>query len=1464
MSLDGLRAVLQRQADADGKLSISARTVADAGLRAAADLDTTVTRSLVLREPPRLAFRGTVPAPGATTLTLTATGDLLGVRGASVAVAFTEQGDGTVDVQLVVALGASWLFGDFFAALKLRPFDALPLAGAVWAVTTAAQDSFAWNQRTIAARRGATVAGTIALSGALAVVAGLLRGAGAATTASLIGPVDPSRLDRPEAGAPRLALSAELPFGVAIPHFELSRPRVEVTTVERGRESYGAVAFATTLSIDGRPYGDFTASVGLTRLPTVGLAWVPDRAAPLSIETIARLLSGVDLDAAVPRPLAAIFRAVTLQGLFADLTVGRSVALTRIGATIGSSGPYDWGQFKLERISMGATVIDPFGTRMLLLSFSGAVRFFPDVFDGEFQVAVDGTADGQSLDVAAGYVGVLDFNRVVAGISRAAGNPLELPREWLSLQFEDFGVEFSKTAGESVEYLLYGAARAAFPIPFLNASAETAFQGTIDSATQAYKLAGSLRIADQFFEGSADIVRGDTTLTASWQALLESYLNLRDVLVAAGLPDPGIPRQFDLGLSAASMTYAVQQAVLVLQAHSVNYGDALLVALRSGGGWRFLAGVDVKRRLDLADLPLIDHLLPSGTTLAVDGIQALAYTAIDAEAKRAIERRLAGPYRPAVPESRGLGAQLSLQLDVAGSSIPFALSIGDSGRRRAAFGELPAPDDHPQRALIRGGAAERPPALRGEPLRGEVLEAQDEPSDGTVWFDVQQSFGPVAFEKVGVRYDGGVLWFLMNASISGGGLTIAVFGLGMGSPLESFRPRFTIRGLGLSFERDPVSISGALLGSLEPLEFAGLLSLKVRQLQIGAIGAYAEVENHPSFFLYAVLGAPLGGPPAFFVTGLSAGFGFNRRLVLPTVDRVEDFPFVQWAVGEGSPPPGNPSDTARAVRRVVGELQSGGFVAPSLGQHWLALGIRFRSFELLDTFALLTLSFGTEVEVGLIGLSTVQVPPAPAPAVAKAQLALVASFSPRSGLLAVSGQLTSQSYVLSPRARLTGGFAFWSWFSGRHAGDFVMTIGGYSPRWTPPQHYPQVPRVGLDWKVTDQLQITGSLYFALTSSAVMAGGGMSAVWQSGSVRAWFTVQADFLIVFQPFHYYISAGVQLGCSVRVNLLFTHVTINVHLGVGLEIWGPEFAGRATVDLSIVSFTISFGAGSKDTNTTVRWGEFVDALLPSAGDRRRASRASGLLGPAPLDAEQPPPAIVQIQVADGLLQQLSEREGELNWVVNGAKLKLTTQTAIPAKRIDLGDGIALAPGAARPNTDFGVGPTGTDPNAFRSDHKVSISGEQGARFHAEPLLRNVPKALWERRQFDRNGVPLGVDPVRRTTIDDVAVGTTLTGVGLEPEHTLPIPLRWLDYTTAPQVEPLVFPRPTAPSGDPFGRETVWDTVDASLARGNRDVLTDVAGRAGLAVPRPGAIDVRELTSRTTAGLQAPPQLRLLGEQR
>jgi hypothetical protein len=144
-----------------------------------------------------------------------------------------------------------------------------------------------------------------------------------------------------------------------------------------------------------------------------------------------------------------------------------------------------------------------------------------------------------------------------------------------------------------------------------------------------------------------------------------------------------------------------------------------------------------------------------------------------------------------------------------------------------------------------------------------------------------------------------------------------------------------------------------------------------------------------------------------------------------------------------------------------------------------------------------------------------------------------------------------------------------------------------------------VPRLGLNWKVSDELTVKGGLYFALTPSVIMAGGSLSATWQSGGIRAWFDAQTDFLIRYKPFHYEISVAIAIGVSVTVDLLVTSVTIVVHVGVGLKITGPPFGGTATIDLSIVSFTLSLGDTSP-LPEEIKWPEFRDSFLPPAISR------------------------------------------------------------------------------------------------------------------------------------------------------------------------------------------------------------------------------------------------------------------------
>ena len=69
-----------------------------------------------------------------------------------------------------------------------------------------------------------------------------------------------------------------------------------------------------------------------------------------------------------------------------------------------------------------------------------------------------------------------------------------------------------------------------------------------------------------------------------------------------------------------------------------------------------------------------------------------------------------------------------------------------------------------------------------------------------------------------------------------------------------------------------------------------------------------------------------GGVPAFFVTGVAAGFGVNRSITIPPVGEVQDFPLL----------PGNFSSTM-PIEDVLAKLSE--VVRPELGQYWLAAGL---------------------------------------------------------------------------------------------------------------------------------------------------------------------------------------------------------------------------------------------------------------------------------------------------------------------------------------------------------------------------------------------------------------------------------------------------------------------------------------------------------------------------------------------
>jgi hypothetical protein len=276
----------------------------------------------------------------------------------------------------------------------------------------------------------------------------------------------------------------------------------------------------------------------------------------------------------------------------------------------------------------------------------------------------------------------------------------------------------------------------------------------------------------------------------------------------------------------------------------------------------------------------------------------------------------------------------------------------------------------------------------------------------------------------------------------------------------------------------------------------------------------------------------------------------------------------------------------------------------------------------------------------------------------------------------------------------------YSWFAQEHAGDFVVTLGGYHPAFPVPAHYPQVPRLGFNWQVDSNLLAKGNLYYALTASALMAGGHLEVTWNSGPFQAWFNVGADFLLSWKPYYYTASAYVNIGASYTYQLFGTH-HLTVDIGASVDMWGPDFSGTAHVDLSIISFDISFGRASNQPPQPIDWPTFSTSFLPEAS------------------------AVCSLNVKNGLIS--APTSGPVQWILNPKDLVLTAGTAIPILSATL-NGQAIAGITPAP---FGVSPMKLTTQDLTSEYAITIFSPTVTvtedDFACKPVNKDLPAGLW-----------------------------------------------------------------------------------------------------------------------------------------
>lgn len=626
--------------------------------------------------------------------------------------------------------------------------------------------------------------------------------------------------------------------------------------------------------------------------------------------------------------------------------------------------------------------------------------------------------------------------------------------------------------------------------------------------------------------------------------------------------------------------------------------------------------------------------------------------------------------------------------------------------------------------LILGDNAERIP-LHSQ-FSGNAGSASQAPAKPA---HLGKQYGPIILDSVGLASRDGGMGLKFTGGMVIGPVTFELINFEITSPIEDFKPEISIDGLGLDIKKGALSLEGLLMknhfqipdkdGKPEEIDgFSGELVIDYKQYSLAALGSYAQLKDGtPSLFLYAFLGTPLGGPPVFFVTGVAAGFGYNRTLELPAPTDISTFPLIEPVMGTS--PAGSLATEFNAMNMDF---------KPREGAFWGAVGVRGESFKMVQSFILLDVQFNEGIEVDIIGISNMTFPTPKEEGsqgnnshpLAKIIIGVIARYLPKRGILTIKGAFQPGTYVLNPNAHITGSFGMLSVFATQtdgfynHAreGEFVFSIGGYPSDFPVKSYYPHPQRIRINWQVNPILSVKASGYFAIVPDAMLAGGVFEALYRIGgflSISASFTLAADFKIFWKPYHYtaQISLSIDVQASINIPLVFftLHIPFNMEFGANLDIWGPPFAGKGQVIVhAVVTFTVDVSFGnSSPALPAIDWDEFAESFLPASDKMLTASLTHGLVAKA------------------------ANTE-----IVNPKEVSIECHTGFPITSIVYGN-------ASDPcKSDFGIAPMGLLSD-LTSTLVISIlhnSQDVSEKFSYTKLNRDLPAALWE--QGTEAGIP------------------------------------------------------------------------------------------------------------------------------
>ncbi|KAK2465648.1 hypothetical protein APHAL10511_002192 [Amanita phalloides] len=624
--------------------------------------------------------------------------------------------------------------------------------------------------------------------------------------------------------------------------------------------------------------------------------------------------------------------------------------------------------------------------------------------------------------------------------------------------------------------------------------------------------------------------------------------------------------------------------------------------------------------------------------------------------------------------------------------------------------------------------------------------------DGVSKAAVHKSIGPLSLSNIGLQYKDSKIIIVLDATLTLGPIGLTLLGFGLGLKLSSTLfsdPKLTdlsvqIQGFAAAFDQPPILLAGLLehIVTNDMDLYAGGIAVNFKAYSFLALASYGTVTQGPeefkTFFLFAQLSGPLVELEFATLNGVSLGFGYNSHVKYPNADEILSFPLVK-GVSSGS------TDAAASSSNVLNILSDDVFtkwVTPQNNSFWFAVGLEALAFEVLDVRAVAIIEIDPYVSIGLFADAVLSLPPKlpRERSYVYVELGITSRVDTRYGIFSVEGKLSPNSFILHPSCHLLGGFALYYWFDpSPYAGDFVFTIGGYHPAYQPPSHYPRPQRLTISWQLDSNLSITGESFFAITPKVCMGGGSLSVLFQLGALRAHLDAHAQFLMVWNPFHFMGDIGVSVGVGFHGKFLFWTYSIEIDISASLHLEGPPFGGNVHVNFWLFGFDIYFG-NHPGLPPPLSLDEFWD-LLSRSSNQPNSGHDAGIT------------LVVESGYAQGKSSQVTPKPGE-PWIVTAGQFKFNAQCRFAlhvVKYKDESDWVDVYQSGV---SVYSKPMHTTEP--IESILEIKILDKETSQdvggFTFLPLTKNVPSAMWG--QYDSNN-----DPSRGRASNDLLNGNNST---------------------------------------------------------------------------------------------------------